>query len=232
MNKKKKHIIACISGILLVVLYLIYIIYYYKEVTINNFIIHTVVTTNIILNYIKIIVKVILNSMINENTMKIFFIGIFVLYSLKNLDLLGFINNIKTLQLKDFKLELNKQDAEATKKEEENKIKDLKKNEQNLSATDRKKIEDAEERAKIIQILIDTPYISNLINMFVNQGKNNIVVPLNLIPDKVNLKDLSEIFEYKLQPNSVKLIKLRVDIQPTIIDVFNQLLKKGIIYPK
>ncbi|MEW9093751.1 MAG: hypothetical protein AB2417_01605 [Clostridiaceae bacterium] len=232
MNNKKRCIIICVNIILLIALYLMYIIYYYKEITINSFIVHTVTTTNIILNYIRIIAEIILNSIINENTMKIFFIGIFVIYSLKNLDLLGFINNIKTLQLKDFKLELNKQDAEATKREEEDKIKNLKKNEENLSPTDIKKIQDAEERAKIIQILIDTPYISNLINMFVNQGKNNVIVPLNLIPDKVNLKDLSEIFEYKLQPNSVKLIKLKVDIQPTIIDVFNQLLKKGIIYPK
>lgn len=220
LSKIKKIIIPTVTLFLLSVIYCFYIKYYYGSITINNFISHTVGSLNIFGSYIYYLIDKIFST---ENLLQTIIISGVVVYILINMDIANFTKRISNISIGDFTISATEAMSEKQKDDED--IESLEKQENK----DADKLEYLKIKSEFIQLLIDNHNLIGLIETVIS-GNRNIKIPLHLIPRDYSLKEISKIFEYKVFSNTVRVICIKKDIEPILIDAYNDLKQKGIIY--
>lgn len=207
-----------------IIIYLMYIEYYYDSIVLKSFVSHTVVSLNIVLDFLKNTVIALINS-INDSVLKLAILSIIVIYAIDKFQIMKLLNRIVSVEVKDVKIEMQK--IQEKKDEEEKKIERLKL--ENQSESNSSEIENAEKRNKVMQVIIDNPNIVNIISMFINKGMRSVSIPMNLIPFKYKLEVISVFFEYKVKSGSIRIFKFREEIEPIVVDIFNELIAKNIV---
>ena len=150
-----------------------------------------------------------------------------VLDKLKKMDV---FKNISSIEFKDFKVIK----AIEAKTIEEHSVTNDTDNINNNQGKD-ENVEDVSSddtknnKSRIESLIIDSPFLASIIDAYVKRG-SKISINLNLIPYKVKLSSIEEIFEYKLKANSIEIIRLKPEIESLVIDTFKELMEKGIIY--
>ena len=204
---------------LLILIYIMYIYYYYGNLNINSFISHTVGSINIFGKYIKYV----FDSFINDTSVfKTILITGTIIYLSKCIDLYDYIRTIGVFEGYGVKFS-----REAAKKQKEKEIENIEKLKEESDNEDT--IKNAEKRAEIIELIIDNENIVALIEKYIRRSRS-FSIPLNLIPSKYKLETLGKIFDYKMHANTIKIISIRKDIEPVLIDVYKELKDNSIIY--
>lgn len=170
--------------------------------------------------------------------LKIIIIGYFINKILINEDIFErlkyFISQIKELNVLG-KVSLKISQAEEEKNNAEKEIETIeKKREEGEVAKEEAelKIKENKLKSEIIAILLDNKEIVNYLNAFINNNTKRILVPKNMIPDKILMAPLERLFLYELGVNSIKLLGIKPDIYSIVVKTYDELLSKGIIYCK
>lgn len=217
INKLSKF--KVIFLLIIILIYMMYIYYYYGNLNINSFINHTVGSINILGKYTKYI----FDSFINDSSVfkTILIIGA-IIYISKYIDLYDYIRTIGAFE--GYGIKFSREAAEKQKEKERENIEKLKEESDNDDT-----IKSAEKRAEIIELIIDNENIVALIEKYIRRARS-FSIPLNLIPSKYKLETLGKIFDYKMHANTIKIISIRKDIEPILIDVYKELKDNSIIY--
>lgn len=221
MKRKIINIISVI-GIVLII-NLIYIIRYFNDISVKNIIIYLVGLTNIIMYLLYDFYIELRNVILNEEIFKciIIIIGIYILIG--KLDLVELLKSIRNIDINGVNISMEGLIKE--KQEEDNKV-------QTMGNANEDEVNLSKRKSEIIELMIDNTYMVQLINRYINKSAKSITVPRNIIPNTITLEAISRIFEYQIKSNSIKINRIKVEIEPILIDVFNELVQKGIIYPK
>lgn len=207
-------------SIILVVIYTMYVYYYYGNLKLESFVKHTVGSINILGEYIKYIFDKLIS---NQSISKTIIISIVLMILLKDVELSTFINSITGLEA--YGVKLSKSDALKEQKNEDEKIKLMEESE----TQSKDKLDAAKTKKEILELLIDNDKIVNLIEKYLMTSRP-IKIPLTSIPRIYKVEEIGKIFEYKTSPSAIKIISIKKDIEPILIDVFTELKEKNIIY--
>lgn len=185
---------------------------------------------NKILMILYYLVKNLFDAIIQENILIIITTGVVVMLVLDKLKKMDVFKNISSIEFKDFKVIK----AIEAKTIEEHSVTNDTDNINNNQGKD-ENVEDVSSddtknnKSRIESLIIDSPFLASIIDAYVKRG-SKISINLNLIPYKVKLSSIEEIFEYKLKANSIEIIRLKPEIESLVIDTFKELMEKGIIY--
>lgn len=212
----------------MITLIILYVYAYYSKVTIDNIFTHIVVLVDIAQKHLNNFIEM----FIDKDIWKIIIIAIAINIFIKELELKSWIHKFNSFQFKDFKV---KQDVklnnfenkyEESELHKENKVKDLEAKETTGYIT----------KQALERLYIDKPFIVSIVDAVLNNNnsylsmKSNISVNLNLIPSKLLLEDIALLFEYKLSANSIIITSFKPEVESMAIDVYRELLAKGIVY--
>lgn len=225
---KQNYKLLIIAG-LFFFLFIINTLYYYKDLRFNSILKMFILVYNKILMTLYYLVKNLFDAIIQENILIIITTGVVVILVLEKLKTMDVFKNISSIEFKDFKVEKS---IEPKAIENDSATNDTV-NTNNNQAT-YKNLEDGSggninNKSHIESLIIDSPFLASIIDAYVKRG-SKISINLNLIPYKVKLSSISEIFEYKLRANSIEIIRLKPEIESLVIDTFKELIERGIIY--
>ena len=85
-------------------------------------------------------------------------------------------------------------------------------------------------KEEVLQTMVDSPAIVEFIDKVLNSNSKAFRIPLNLVPSRYKFSDIKKIFNTEVTGSSVKIISIREDRADIVIEVFAELLEKGIIY--
>ncbi|WP_195958985.1 hypothetical protein [Clostridium saudiense] len=226
---KENYKLIIISGLFLS-LFSINTLYYYKNLRFNSILKMSILIYNKILMILYYLVKNLFDAIIQENILIIITTGVVVMLVLDKLKKMDVFKNISSIEFKDFKVIK----AIEAKTIEEHSVTNDTDNINNNQGKD-ENVEDVSSddtknnKSRIESLIIDSPFLASIIDAYVKRG-SKISINLNLIPYKVKLSSIEEIFEYKLKANSIEIIRLKPEIESLVIDTFKELMEKGIIY--
>lgn len=211
MEKYKRMLIVTI---VISIIYTMYVYYYYNNLQLESFVKHTVGSINILGNYIKYIFD---NLVLNIMSSSVSMICITLIFLLRNVDFQTVINSINGFEWNGVKI---------SKERAKERIDDLElqNNAEKSEDNENKKIE-----KEILEVLIDNEQMVKLIDEYLKTSRGK-KIPLSSIPRNYKVETIGKIFEYKTLPNSIKITGLKKEIESILIDVFNDLKEKNIIY--
>jgi hypothetical protein len=190
---------------------------------------------NAVINWGIQLTKLIIKSIFKESILKVLIIGYLATKILINENIFEklkfFILQIREINFKDFSIKTQEAIKEQQAKDKE--IEEIKKEEKSGSIRPEEaqsRIKDTEAEKEIIALLIDNDRIVKYIDNFINKKSNNIRIPINIVPKKINLTAIDKLFIYEIGPTSVKLMGIKPEKLEIVKEVFNELLMKGIIY--
>ncbi|MCI9978031.1 hypothetical protein JY742_18040 [Clostridioides difficile] len=215
-NKFVNKIIILILLTILVSVYIMYIYYYYEKIDSISIIKHTVGSLNILGSYLSFLINKILSD---SELLKTMILSLSAIYIFKNINLNRLINSITNFELGNLKI--SKGELEELKEGEENATSNTK---------DSSNDENVKYRSDIMQVMIDNEKIIDIIEKFISKPNSKMDIPLNLIPRLYKLETIAKIFDYTLKSNSLRILSIKKEIEPTLIDVYNELKEKCIIY--
>lgn len=225
--KENCKLLIIIAG-LLFGLFIINTLYYYKNLKFTSILKMFILVYNKILIALYYLVKNLFDAIIQENILIIITTGVVVILVLEQLKKMDVFKNISSIEFKDFKVEK----AIEAKAIEEHSVTNDKVNNNNTHQTDENVEEGSDinkNKSRIESLIIDSPFLASVIDVYIKRG-SKISINLNLIPYKVKLSSIEEIFEYKLKANSIEIIRLKPEIESLVIDTFKELMERGIIY--
>lgn len=242
-NKLKKRAKAAIFigiPLLAVVVYFMYIYYYYKEITIDTFIKHTVGSLNLLGRYIRFLLGKIMGNSVAINIIVITPLLIFIG---KKINIEAVINSLTNIEIGVLKIskegiqQLKQEKVDLKKEETKEEIQQLKQEKVYLKKEETKGVENVNneeslqnnEESKILQLILDNPDIVNLIDKFIKKSRG-VTIPIQLIGVKYKLDVIAQLFNYEIKNNSVKITSIKEDIEVTLVEVYTDLKRKGLIY--
>lgn len=231
MNKKKMLIIICIYiGISLMY------IYHYFAISIDNIIEYFILTINTLLKLGYNISLKISILLLDENIFKLIFISSIVIYLVQKNDVINKVFGVIDKLLEIIKLikkvdingvEIVMDDLKNNLDEQSNLVENMESNQSDFS---QEQINDAKLKETILQVMVDCPNIVVLIDKFLNSSSKLIRIPRNSIPSKYKSTDISKIFDVEITGSTLKIKNIKKDRECMVMDIFNELLEKGIIY--
>lgn len=231
IKENYKLIITIIAGLFLS-LFIINTLYYYKNLRFNSILKMSILVYNKILMILYYLVKNLFDAIIQENILIIITTGVVVILVLDKLKKMDVFKNISSIEFKDFKVI---KAIEAKTIEEHSTTNDTDNTNINNNQGKGGNVEEGNSgdtknnKSRIESLIIDSPFLASIIDAYLKRG-SKISINLNLIPYKVKLSSIEEIFEYKLKANSIEIIRLKPEIESLVIDTFKELMEKGIIY--
>lgn len=234
MSKKNKIISGTSLIIIVICIYLMYIYYYYDKITAETFIKHTVGSMNLAGRYIRLLIG---KLMENQSAVNIIVVTPLLMLLGKKIDITELIKSLRNIEMGPFKAQLEgvkgvQQEHEENAKKIKNEIsKDNNGNGQQESVEKNLKecLENEEKKSKILQLILDNPNIVNVIERFLSNSRG-YTIPMNLIGIKYKLDTISQLFNYEIKNNSVKIISIKKDMAVELIDVYTDLKNRGLIY--
>ncbi|MGL4571875.1 MAG: hypothetical protein ACRCVJ_12510 [Clostridium sp.] len=144
---------------------------------------------------------------------------IIAIYLIMRLDLNKVFSSIDEISINGLKVSMK---AQGQIKKEIEKKKKL----EEESTSNKAAINDIEKKIKIMEILRDNPYISGIIDRWINKNIKKTTIPMKKIQSEIgDIKILDELFDYKINGTSVILTGLKKDSIEDIVEVYNQLFK-------
>jgi len=190
---------------------------------------------NKVIELIVKLLKLIFKTVLQKDIIKIIIIGYFASKILLNENLFEklkyFISQIQEISFKDFSVK-----TQEAKKEQEIKEKEIEQIKEQEKTGDlqleeaAKKIKDTELKKEIIALMVDNDKLVKYIDRFINKGSSSVVIPINLIPNKISLTAIEKLFDYEMGSNSIKLLRIKSEKNSIVKETFNELLSKNIIY--
>lgn len=231
--KKRLWFLTSTTVILYVILNLFYISYYYNEITFKHVIAHIVVECNIILGFLLIFCKNLVSTLLDQNIFKIELILMFLIYILKKYDIMNdilmIVRLIRKIGINGIEIEMK--EIEKDLESENNKINQFE-GQANLNTKEEEELSNAKNKQMFLQLLVDNPNIAELVDEYVNFGYKKFRIPRNQIPMKYRLKDIQKIFLVESSGSTIKILGMKPELEETVIEVFNDLVEKRIIYSK
>lgn len=225
MKKLLKKIVCIIILIgMFIISFLGFTKYYYKSITFSTLLKSFIVFSNCVLNYTIKFLKILVYNFFTANNIKIALIIVAIIYVIDKYELISLINNISSFQFKDFKVETNK--VKDIKNSEQEKLDKLK----NKDEKDEKKINESKNRLKLIEIMIDEPYIVEIISKFLNKRMKSLTIPWSEFKDKTSISSIGKIFDYEIKADSIKIKKIKNNIKDELAQVYSELINNGVIY--
>ncbi len=216
--------------IFLLVIYSMYIYYYYGVINFDSIIKHTVGSINLFCNDIKYLMNYIFADSKSLNTL-IFTVGIFCIIRFTNINFL--LKDVNYFEAPNIKFGINKDIQDSS--EDNVEIKDIEPiNSQIFSSNINSDIKEdmlinSNIREDILKILIDNQEIIEIIELFINNPRD-VIIPGNLIPSRYKMECIDKLFYWKMKPGAIKLIGIKKDIAPYLIDTYQELKNQGFIY--
>lgn len=229
ISKKYKMVLVLGSLILYILLSLAYVFHYYNVINWSNIITQLIIQFDLLLHYGLRLCSEITKVILDKELLKLIIILMTVLYILKNYNVIDkivdIVKLIKKVDIKGIEIVMDREDLEKDLKKEDDKINELSK-----CPNNKLEIDNAKMKKEVLQLMLDSPRIVELIDQFVNFNCKKIKIPRNQIPYKYKLVDIEKIFVTEVSGSTIKILSIRDDIRPTVIEVFNDLVARGIIY--
>lgn len=223
MSKKKIFVLIGIY-ILISLMY----IYYYFGISIDNIIKYLILTINTILELSYESALQIFVVILDKEIFKLIFISSIVIYLIQKNDIINklfeIIKLIKRLDIKGITIIMD--DLKNNLNEQSTLVESMENDTSNFSV---EQINEAKLKEKILQVMVDSPNIVELIDKFLNASSKSIKIPRYLIPDKYKSTDISKIFDVEITGSTLKIKNIKEDRKCLVIDVFNDLVEKGVI---
>lgn len=225
---KQNYKLLIIAG-LFFFLFIINTLYYYKDLRFNSILKMFILVYNKILMTLYYLVKNLFDAIIQENILIIITTGVVVILVLEKLKTMDVFKNISSIEFKDFKVEKSIEPKTIENDSATNDTVNTNNNQETYENLEDGSGGNINNKSHIESLIIDSPFLASIIDAYVKRG-SKISINLNLIPYKVKLSSISEIFEYKLRANSIEIIRLKPEIESLVIDTFKELIERGIIY--
>lgn len=231
MNNKNKIWIIISILIAYIIISTIYIKYYYNNIDLNSIIEYIVITTNFILVNLYNLFNKVLNLLMDKEIFRLVFIVMSIIVVVqynKVIDkLFNIIKLIKRVNLNGIELQM-----EALKEDLENQSAVVEGMNEESSKYTPEDMEKEKIKEEVLQTMVDSPAIVEFIDKVLNSNSKAFRIPLNLVPSRYKFSDIKKIFNTEVTGSSVKIISIREDRADIVIEVFAELLEKGIIYSK
>lgn len=229
MNNKNKIWIIISILIAYIIISTIYIKYYYNNIDLNSIIEYIVITTNFILVNLYNLFNKVLNLLMDKEIFRFVFIVMSIIVVVqynKVIDkLFNIIKLIKRVNLNGIELQM-----EALKEDLENQSAVVEGMNEESSKYTPEDMEKEKIKEEVLQTMVDSPAIVEFIDKVLNSNSKAFRIPLNLVPSRYKFSDIKKIFNTEVTGSSVKIISIREDRADIVIEVFAELLEKGIIY--
>ncbi|WP_308001036.1 hypothetical protein [uncultured Clostridium sp.] len=229
MNNKNKIWIIISILIAYIIISTIYIKYYYNNIDLNSIIEYIVITTNFILVNLYNLFNKVLNLLMDKEIFRLVFIVMSIIVVVqynKVIDkLFNIIKLIKRVNLNGIELQM-----EALKEDLENQSAVVEGMNEESSKYTPEDMEKEKIKEEVLQTMVDSPAIVEFIDKVLNSNSKAFRIPLNLVPSRYKFSDIKKIFNTEVTGSSVKIISIREDRADIVIEVFAELLEKGIIY--
>lgn len=225
---KQNYKLLIIAG-LFFFLFIINTLYYYKDLRFNSILKMFILVYNKILMTLYYLVKNLFDAIIQENILIIITTGVVVILVLEKLKTMDVFKNISSIEFKDFKVEKSIEPKTIENDSATNDTVNTNNNQETYENLEDGSGGNINNKSHIESLIIDSPFLASIIDAYVKRG-SKISINLNLIPYKVKLSSIAEIFEYKLRANSIEIIRLKPEIESLVIDTFKELIERGIIY--
>lgn len=222
INKKNKWIISFILCITIII-YFMYIYYYYGSITWKSFIKHTVISINLLGKYIRVIIDKIMSNSVALNiivaTPLLIWIG-------NKINIQALINSLTNIEIGSIKVV--KEGVKELKKENDESVEQMK-DKCGKVPRENESLENKEKKSEILQLILDNPNLVGLIDKFLNKSRG-VSIPISLIGYDYKLEDISKLFNYEIRNSSVRINSIKKDIEVLLIEVYNDLKRRGLIY--
>ena len=229
MNNKNKIWIIISILIAYIIISTIYIKYYYNNIDLNSIIEYIVITTNFILVNLYNLFNKVLNLLMDTEIFRLVIILMSIIVVVqynKVIDkLFNIIKLIKRVNLNGIELQM-----EALKEDLENQSAVVEGMNEESSKYTPEDMEKEKIKEEVLQTMVDSPAIVEFIDKVLNSNSKAFRIPLNLVPSRYKFSDIKKIFNTEVTGSSVKIISIREDRADIVIEVFAELLEKGIIY--
>ena len=229
MNNKNEIWIIISILIAYIIISTIYIKYYYNNIDLNSIIEYIVITTNFILVNLYNLFNKVLNLLMDKEIFRLVFIVMSIIVVVqynKVIDkLFNIIKLIKRVNLNGIELQM-----EALKEDLENQSAVVEGMNEESSKYTPEDMEKEKIKEEVLQTMVDSPAIVEFIDKVLNSNSKAFRIPLNLVPSRYKFSDIKKIFNTEVTGSSVKIISIREDRADIVIEVFAELLEKGIIY--
>ncbi|MBD5643174.1 hypothetical protein HYH96_04610 [Clostridium botulinum] len=218
-NSKIKYYV----GIGSILYFLSVIKYYYDKITFKLILQQFIILNNCILNYINKFLEIFIKNCFTSSNIKIALIIWSIIYIVDKYNLIDLIKNISSFEFNGLKIESKnlKEIFDSTKKQMEALENEPKKNNE--------KIEQNKNKLDLIQIMIDDPYIVELINIFINKKIKSKIIPLKVLKCNSSIYSIGKIFEYDIRADSIKIKNIKDDVKDEIVQVYSDLVSNCMI---
>ncbi len=177
--------------------------------------------------YIELFINGLRSVIFKEVIFKTILIIVTCLYIISNYDVIdkvfNFINSIKQLDINGVKISMD--DIKKDIYHQEKIVKELKK----IEPDSKHKIKIAEDKKRFLKIIADCPDIAEIINKYINVGYKSFNIPIALVPHKFKISEIEQIFHTDIKKDSVKIVEMKKDIKQIAIEVFKELVDRGVI---
>ena len=224
---KKKNIYIILIATIYIFINLIYVYHYYSVVNINSVCTHIVIQINSIGIYTLELMNSFKSVIFKAEVFKTILILLVFLYIVSNYDIIdkifNFITSIKQVDINGVKISI--EDIKKDIYNQEKIVKELKE----VDPSCEEKIKNAENKKRFLSLIADCPDIVEIINKYINVGYKSFNIPIALIPNKFKISEIEEIFHTDIKKGSIKIIEMKKDIKPIALEVFKDLVDRGII---
>lgn len=224
MNKKKCYVIVVL--ILIFIINCIYMYTYCKPISIENICLYITNILNFVLINLYKLIEAIILMLLEKDIFKLIIIIFSILYFLERSqiisNILELIKLIKRIDINGIVIEMSKL-IEVT--EEQNQlVNDLHENKTNGN------IGNEEFKRDILQRIVDSPNIVELIDKYLYGNCKKFKIPRVLVPNKFKLSDINLIFDTEMTSSQIIIKSMKK--KDIVKEVFDDLIKKGIIHSK
>lgn len=223
VNKKLLKRVVLISTSLILIVFCIYTDFYYKKISISTLETQYIVCNNAIFNFISKVLDKLINSILNKENVRVIIIVVSIVFIFHKFNLRDLLDEINSFEFSGFKMQLNsKKTLETIDKQEQDKVKKLK----NVSTDDEYKKSELElstKKMNLIKIFSTDTFLLDILDRFISKKRFSVSIPFYVLQEKTTITSIGKIFEYKITPNTIKIIKIKDDIKDLVYELYFQI---------
>lgn len=218
-GKKRKLVYLFMIPIsALILTFIAYTKFYYGILNLKSIEVNFIVCCNIILKILLRIIDNLTASLLTENNVKIIIIAIAIIFIIHKIELKEILYGITNLEVGTFKLQREVEILNNLNKREVEKVEKLQ--EENNTDENEKKIQLSKQKIKLLEIMINEPYVVAILERFLNKKMGNLTIPMNVFKQNTSLDAIGEIFDYEAKVNSVKIIGIKESIKNLVYEIY------------
>lgn len=225
LDRKRKLLYILIASVsFLISTFIIYTKFYYGELNSNSIQTNFIICFNIILRISYKIIDKLTTSLLTESNIKVIIISVAIIFTIHKLELKEILFGITNLEVGAFKLQraaevlnnLNVKEIEKIERLEDEKCTD--ENEQ--------KFQISKQKIKLLQTMIDDPYVLVILEKLLNKKKGILIIPMNVFKQNTSVEAIREIFDYEVKVNSVIISGIKEPVKDLVYEIYVNLKDK------